>query len=57
MSQSAKEIHEALPNDNITVEAQQDRISLSGTVLSDASSEAAAKLAGLYTKTWSIRWW
>ncbi len=45
-----KEIHEALPNDNIKVEAQQDRISLSGTVLSDASAEAAVKLAGLYTK-------
>jgi pilus assembly protein CpaC len=45
-----KEIQEALPNDNIKVEAQQDRISLSGIVLSDASAEAAAKLAGLYTK-------
>jgi pilus assembly protein CpaC len=45
-----KEIQEALPNDNIKVEAQQDRISLSGTVLSDASSGAAAKLAGLYAK-------
>ena len=32
------------------VEAQQDRISLSGTVWSDASAEAAAKLAGLYAK-------
>jgi pilus assembly protein CpaC len=45
-----KEIHEALPNESINVEAQQDRISLSGAVLSDASSDAAAKLAGLYTK-------
>jgi pilus assembly protein CpaC len=45
-----KEIQEALPNDNIKVEAQQDRISLSGIVLSDASSGAAAKLAGLYAK-------
>jgi pilus assembly protein CpaC len=45
-----REIHEALPNDNIKVEAQQDRISLSGTVLSDASAEAAVKLAGLYAK-------
>src|SRR6202453_2683994 len=44
------EIHEALPNDHISVEAQQDRISLSGTVLSDASAEAAVKLAGLYAK-------
>ncbi len=45
-----KEIREALPNDNIKVEAQQDRVSLSGTVLSDASAEAAAKLAALYAK-------
>ena len=46
-----REIHEALPNDNIKVEAQQDRVSLSGTVLSDASAEAAVKLAGLYAKS------
>jgi pilus assembly protein CpaC len=45
-----REIHEALPNDNIQVESHQDRISLSGTVWSDASAEAAAKLAGLYAK-------
>ena len=45
-----REIHEALPNENIRVEAQQDRISLSGTVWSDGSAEAAAKLAGLYAK-------
>ena len=45
-----EEIREALPNDNITVEAQQDRVSLSGTVLSDASAEAAGKLAALYAK-------
>jgi pilus assembly protein CpaC len=44
------EIHQALPNDHIMAEAQQDRISLSGTVLSEASSEAAAKFAGLYAK-------
>jgi pilus assembly protein CpaC len=44
------EIHQALPNDNISVEAQQDRIALSGTVWSDASAEAAVKLAGLYAK-------
>jgi pilus assembly protein CpaC len=45
-----KEIQEALPNDNIEVAAQQDRISLSGIVLSNASSDAAAKLAGIYAK-------
>jgi pilus assembly protein CpaC len=46
-----KEIHEALPNDNILVEGQQDRVSLSGTVGSDASAGAAVKLASLYAKS------
>ena len=46
-----QEIHAAMPNDDIKVEAQQDRISLSGTAWNDASSEAAFKLASLYTKT------
>jgi pilus assembly protein CpaC len=46
-----KEIREALPNDNILVEGQQDRVSLSGTVWSDASAGAAVKLASLYTKS------
>jgi pilus assembly protein CpaC len=45
------EIREALPDDNIKVEAEQDRVSLSGTVLSDASAEVAVKLAALYTKS------
>jgi pilus assembly protein CpaC len=45
-----REIREALPYDNIKVEAEQDRVSLSGTVMSDASSEAAVKLAALYAK-------
>ncbi len=44
------EIREALPYDNITVEAQQDRVSLSGMVFSEASAEAAFKLASLYAK-------
>jgi pilus assembly protein CpaC len=46
-----QEIRAAMPNDDIKVEAQQDRISLSGTALNDASSEEAFKLASLYTKT------
>jgi pilus assembly protein CpaC len=46
-----KEIREALPDDNIHVEGQQDRVSLSGTVWSDASAGAAVKLAGLYAKS------
>jgi pilus assembly protein CpaC len=46
----AREIHQALPNEDIRVEAQQDRISLSGTAWSDNSAEAAVKLAGLYAK-------
>ena len=45
-----RQIQQALPNQDITVEGQQDRISLSGTVLSDAAASAAAKIAGLYTK-------
>jgi pilus assembly protein CpaC len=45
------ELRQALPNEDITVEAQEDRVSLSGTVLSDASADAAVKLAALYTKT------
>jgi pilus assembly protein CpaC len=44
------EIHRVLPNDNIAVEAQQDRIALSGTALGAASVDAAVKLAGLYSK-------
>jgi pilus assembly protein CpaC len=40
----------SLPNDAIKVEAQQDRVSLSGLALSDASADAAAKLAALYSK-------
>lgn len=46
-----REIRLALPRDNVQVEAQQDRIALSGTVASDAAAEAAVKLAGLYGKT------
>jgi pilus assembly protein CpaC len=46
-----REIHQALPSDNITVFAEEDRVSLSGTVLGDASAEAAVKLAGLYAKS------
>jgi pilus assembly protein CpaC len=45
-----KEIHQALPYDNIQVESRLDRVSLSGTALSEASSDAAAKLAALYAK-------
>jgi pilus assembly protein CpaC len=45
-----REIREALPNDDIYVQAQEDRVSLSGTVLSEASSDAAFKLASLYGK-------
>jgi pilus assembly protein CpaC len=45
-----KEIQQALPGDNITVKAEEDRVSLSGTVVSDVSADAAIKLAALYTK-------
>jgi pilus assembly protein CpaC len=46
-----QEIHRAMPNEDIRVESEQDRISLSGTAVDDASSQAAFKLASLYTKT------
>jgi pilus assembly protein CpaC len=46
-----REIRDALPNDNIHVESQQDRVSISGTVGSDASATAAVKLASLYAKS------
>ena len=45
-----EEMRHALPNDNIDVVAHQDRISLSGTVFSDATASAAGKLAALYGK-------
>jgi len=44
------QIRAALPNDDIKVETQQDRISLTGAASSDASSEQAGKLAALYGK-------
>src|SRR3984957_8839815 len=46
-----RQLHQAFPNDNVTVEAQEDRVSLSGTVGSDAAVDAAGKLAALYGKT------
>ncbi len=45
-----KEIRQALPHDDIHVEAELDRVALSGFVTSEASADAAAKMAGLYTK-------
>ena len=45
-----REIEQARPGENITVKAEEDRISLSGAVSSDASADAAVKLAALYTK-------
>src|ERR1700744_626896 len=46
----AKEIHEALPNDDIKVESQLDRVSLSGTVKDNTEVEQAGRLASLYGK-------
>ncbi len=45
-----KEIHQALPHDDIHVEAELDRVSLSGFVGSEAAGDAAAKMAALYAK-------
>ena len=45
-----KDLRAALPYERVVAEAEQDRISLSGTVTSEASSELAGKLASLYGK-------
>ena len=41
---------QALPGDQVEVEAQQGRIHLSGVVDSDAAAEEASRLAGVYSK-------
>ena len=41
---------QALPGDQVEVEAQQGRIHLSGVVDSDAAADEAARLAGVYSK-------
>ncbi len=50
-SQLENDIHQALPNDSIKVAALEDRITLSGTALSTASSTVAATIATQYGKT------
>lgn len=44
-------LHDALPYDNISVNARQDQVSLSGTVASPAAADAAVKLAGQFSKS------
>jgi len=41
---------QALPGDQVEVDAQQGRVHLSGVVNSDAAAEEAARLAGVYSK-------
>jgi pilus assembly protein CpaC len=41
---------QALPGDQVEVEAQQGRVHLSGVVDSDAAADEAARLAGVYAK-------
>jgi len=43
-------LQQALPGDQVEVEAQQARIHLSGVVNSDAAAEEAARLATVYSK-------
>ena len=43
-------LKDAFPNDNIRVEGHGDQVALAGTVSSPEASEAAAKLAALYSK-------
>jgi pilus assembly protein CpaC len=47
----ARELRQAFPGDNVKVDAQEDRVSLSGTVGNQGSADAAGKLAALYGKT------
>jgi len=45
-----KAIKDAFPTDNITVEGHGEEVTLTGTVASSGDSDAASKLAGLYSK-------
>ena len=43
-------MHRAFPSEHVQVDAAEGRVLLSGTVTTDAVNEAAAKLAGLFSK-------
>jgi pilus assembly protein CpaC len=43
-------LHDAFPSENIGVEGHGDQIALTGTVSSPETADAAAKLAGLFSK-------
>ena len=43
-------LQDAMPSENIRVEARQDQIGLAGTVSNPEAADAATKLAGLFTK-------
>jgi len=43
-------LRDAFPNENIRVEGRGDEVALAGTVSSPETAEAAAKLAGLFSK-------
>ena len=45
-----KSLKEALPDESIKVEGNENQVSLAGTVSSDAAAATAMKLAGLYSK-------
>jgi pilus assembly protein CpaC len=44
-------LRDALPYDNISVDARQDQVSLSGMVASPAAADSAVKLAGQFSKS------
>jgi pilus assembly protein CpaC len=44
-------LKDALPSENIRVEARQDQVALAGTVSSQDVADQAVKLAGLFSKT------
>jgi pilus assembly protein CpaC len=43
-------LKDALPSENIRVDARQDQVGLAGTVASQENADAAVKLAGLFSK-------
>ena len=45
-----RSMQEALPGEDVRIEARQDRVYLSGAVLGDAAYQQAAKLASFYAK-------
>ncbi|HET9087939.1 MAG TPA: pilus assembly protein N-terminal domain-containing protein, partial [Acidobacteriaceae bacterium] len=50
VSSLRRSMHQALPAEDVRIEARQDRVYLSGVVLGDAAYQQAARLASFYAK-------